>query len=144
MRIPFQKFEKSPFPKFGIETHHIPNSFIRFFKLAYLTISAVISRSVNCPWGLVGLDTWCDQYIIIYVIAIDADKTKEPSHSSHKVFNTKPLMATKWPPSCALVYSKYIFSVNQSANVGPMFVMPMLLPRGNEMVRVLECLGIDI
>ena len=43
-------------------------------------------------------------------------------------------MTITWPPSCAQVYSKYIFSVNQSANVGPMYVMPMLLPSGNEIV----------
>ena len=43
-------------------------------------------------------------------------------------------MTIKWPPSCAPVYSKYIFNVNQSAYVGPMYVMPMLLPSGNEIV----------
>ena len=55
-----------------------------------------------------------------------------------KVFKREPLMTINWPPSCAPVYSKYIFSVNQSAYVGPMYVMPILLPSGNEIVWVLD------
>ena len=52
--------------------------------------------------------------------------------NAHKVFNTEPFndyqMPTKWQ-----VMPKFTFSVNQSANMGPIYVMPMLLPSGHEM-----------
>ena len=71
-------------------------------------------------------------YIIIYVFVIAAHEAKKCSRSSRKVFNTEPFndyqMATKWQ-----VMPKFTFSVNQSANVGPIYVMPMLLPSGHEM-----------